>query len=1055
MRACLHCATLNPPGNRYCFGCGRALQLSCSSCGERMPPDARFCGACGTPAQRPRPLGTASDEAEIKHATVLFADIVSSTRLIADMDAEQSLQFLAPVVASMAQAVVRHGGIIGRTLGDGLMALFGAPQAHEGHAVLACETALALHAAVAEFEGIRLRIGMHSGEVAILTRAEGIERDLLLHGVAIHLANRVVSMADAGTTFMTGETLALAASQYDAELVGIRQAQGFDAPVRLHRLVGPKGGASRESALRAGQTVLRGRAAEMARLNEAQRAAQAGRSRIVGIVGAPGSGKSRLCAEFADECRRRQVPVLEARAQLYGHATPLQPVLEFLRSAVIRVAPGDDAAAVRWRVAALVQTMGVDSPQDRALVNEFLGVADDTGATQGLSAKARRSRLLALVGGMVRHVVTRQPTVILIEDLHWMDEASAEFFAALVDSVADTPTLLAVNYRPGCRAPWMARDSFSEIAVSELLQEDMVALVEQLIGERPETHGLALRIAQRSGGNPFFAEEMVRALVADGTLVGSPSQRQLGVELGVDANDAPLPATLQAVIGGRIDQLDDAAKSLLQLCAIVGKDFPLGVLQFVIGISPVELRRRLDALCAAEFLATPSRVNFDLYSFRHPLIQEVAYQTQLKRKRKPLHAEVARAMESFYENVGDEFAGLVAFHYEAAGLLLEAAGSLGRAAVWISGTDTAQALRNWQHVRELLLEQPDEREIGVLRSRASTQIALLAWREGIPVEQVKPLLDEALAWARRHDERMVPMLLFLEGRNHIASGGSADFYVDCMQQALDIAAGSDPTGRRAILNTALSQAYGWAGLLREALAASDAALADIGGADAGAQFLGYRTEYWALNLRGRILARMGRLDEAQDCFEKMLSIPHGDLDPTVRFIAHMGSLEIALTRTDTSRAQGHALQVALIAQQQPNPYLRMFALAAQGLSHGIAGDFAAALVAYGASLDLLRASRVAMEYETELLASVCECHLALGQHEAAARVARETVEIARARATRLPECRAYLVLAAVAEAPGEASDHLSRAEDLIRRTGVDIHFAPLRDMDAPAPCGSS
>src|SRR5688572_30661374 len=186
MTACSRCTTLNPPGNRYCFGCGQALQRACTGCGERMPLEARFCGACGTPAeQRPPPLVQSSAEAELKHATVLFADIVSSTRLIAAMDAEQSLQFLSPVVASMAQTVVRHGGTIGRTLGDGLMALFGAPQAHEGHAALACQTAIAMHEAVAEFEGIRLRVGIHSGQVAIHTRADGIERDLLLHGKAI------------------------------------------------------------------------------------------------------------------------------------------------------------------------------------------------------------------------------------------------------------------------------------------------------------------------------------------------------------------------------------------------------------------------------------------------------------------------------------------------------------------------------------------------------------------------------------------------------------------------------------------------------------------------------------------------------------------------------------------------------------------------------------------------------------------------------------------------------------------------------------------------------
>lgn len=1006
-----------------------------------MPLEARFCGACGTPAERPRPLGMASAEAELKHATVLFADIVSSTRLIADMGAEESLQFLSPVVASMAQTVIRHGGTIGRTLGDGLMALFGAPQAHEGHAMLACQAALALHEAAAEFEGIQLRIGMHSGEVAIHTRAEGIERDLLLHGVAIHLASRVVAMAEPGTTFLSGQCLALAAPHYDADLVGVRQAHGFDTPVHLHRLIGLRSESPRHDAGQASRSVLRGRAGELARLREALVEAGTAGSRIVGIVGAPGSGKSRVCAEFADECRAAHVPVLEARAQLFGHATPLQPVLEFLRSAVIRVAPGDDAAAIRARVATLVEDMGDEAPQDQALLNEFLGVADDTGATQGLGAKARRTRLLGLIGRMVRHLA-HGPTLILIEDLHWMDAASAEFFAALVDALDGTPTLLVVNYRPGCEASWMARESFCEIALAELAEEDILALVAQLTGEHPELDALALRIAQRSGGNPFFAEEMVRALVADGTLVGHPSRLQLGDK----PVDAPLPATVQAVIGARIDQLDDAAKSLLQLCAIAGKDFPLGVLQGVVRVPQRELRRRLDALCTAGFLATPSRVNCDLYAFRHPLIQEVAYQTQLKRKRAPMHAEVARAMEAFYESAGDEFAGLVAHHYEVAGLPLAAARSMGRAAVWISGTDTAQALRHWQKVRELLLDQPEAPEVGVLRSRASTQVALLGWREGTPVEQIKPLLDEALVWARRHDPRTVPMLLFLEGRNHIATGGSADFYAECVRQALHIAGGMDPTGRRAILNTALCQAYGWAGLLREALAASDAALAEIGGADAGTQFLGYRTEYWALNLRGRLLGRLGRFDEAQQCIERMLSIPAAELDPTVRFIAHLGALEIAAARADIAGAQQQALHVELIARQQPSPYLRVFALGAKGLAHEVAGQFTLALEACDESLALLRGAGAAKEYESELLANKAACHLALGDHDMALRVGREALDISRSRATRLSECRAWLVLAAATRDEDEMQACLLKAEDLIERTGAVTLLPQLREI---------
>jgi class 3 adenylate cyclase/tetratricopeptide (TPR) repeat protein len=997
-------------------------------------PAARFCGSCGVGLGAAVADELAGSAPEFKHVTVLFADIVSSTQMVAAMDAEQAMDFLAPVVDAMVHAVMRYGGTIGRTLGDGVMALFGAPQAREGHALLACQAAIELHASTARFPGIHLRVGLHSGEVVIDASLDAPDSERRLHGATIHLASRIIAMADPGSTFLTGDTFALARSHYDAQAVGLREARGFEAPVQVYRLTGPRRAFASDlmSLQGVARTPLYGRERELAQLQQALAEAAGGSARIVGLVGAPGTGKSRLCAEFASRCRSRHIPVFEARAQLYGHATPLQPVLEFLRSAVLEVAPGDDAAMVRLRIAQHVRAMGEPFEQDGALLAEFLGVAPEGAQAPGGSAPSRRARLLHVVGQMVRRLATGT-TVIVIEDLHWLDAASSDFLVTLTEALAGSPTLLLVNYRPGYSAPWMASAGFGEIALRDLEQDDVARLVAELLGHRPQLRELAHRIAQRSGGNPFFAEELVRALSTEGTLVGS----------------APLPSTVQSVIGARIDQLSEARKSLLQLCAIVGKDFPAVVLERVTPVKPKELRRQLDELCTAEFLVPLGRGAVDWYSFRHPLIQEVAYRTQLKQRRATLHALVARAMQAFYESWGDEFAGLVAYHFEAAGQELEAAHHAARAAAWISATDIPQAIRQWQHVRELMQHQPDTPDNNLLRSRASTQIAWLGWREGVTAEAARPLIDEALAWARVSDPRIIPLLLLLEGRIHMASGGAADHYADRVHEALRMPGGHDQAGRRATLHAALSQALGWGGLLKEALEANTAALEEVHAIEPfDEQFLGYRVEHWAISLRARILMRMARFDQARECLARMLSIERRALDPTVRFIAHMGSLEMASALGETGPALEHAQQVAAIAAEHPNAYLRVFALAAQGLSATIRGDLDAALAAYGDSLASLRASRAAMEYESELLASLAECHLRSGHRAAALETAMQALAVAQAQTTRLPQCRALLVLAVLAmesELPDgqEPQSLLARAEQLIERTGAAIYLPQL------------
>jgi tetratricopeptide (TPR) repeat protein len=742
---------------------------------------------------------------------------------------------------------------------------------------------------------------------------------------------------------------------------------------------------------------------------------------------------------------------LEARAQIYGHATPLQPVLEFFRL-LFQISPGDDSDLARRRITERVLAIAPTFEADLPVIFEFLGVASSESPPSLLQPKARRARLLDIVRHIVRQV-GGETSVIIVEDLHWLDEASEDFVLTVVDAVAGTRASLILNYRPSYSAPWMTSSNFHEISLSELGPGETSGLVEELLGTRPELRNIRQQVAARSGGNPFFAEELVRSLVENGVLLGYAGVYSQGRRNGENS----LPATVEAVIGARIDRLGESEKTVLQIGAIIGKEFPLVVLQQVIGRVAANVESVLSRLCEIEMLQDQTIADTRQYAFRHPLIQEVAYMTQLKARRSALHASVARAMKSYYWDRLDEFAGLIAHHHEAAGQLSDAANFSARAAKWVGSTAPAQAIKHWQKVRRLMQDQQRSHADDALRIMASSQIAWLGWREGMTAEEATPYLEEALRWARETDDTMVSMLLFVDGRITVASGGSADTYVDRVKEALSLVKKGHHAGRFATLNCALSQAYGWAGLMNEALIANDAAMEGVSDVEHfDHQFLGYRVDHWAVSLRGRILVRLGRFGEAEACFQDMLRIEDRLFDPTLQFIPHLGYVDLAWCRGDADLAKKHAARVAEIADKSGTAYLRVYAFACSGTAKGLAGDYPGAAQDFAEGLAFVETARASLGYEPELFASLADCHLQMSQPDLAVLAAKKAIDAARQRNTRLAECRASIICAAalVAEhgtiARSEAEELLKRAEALIERTGAVIYQPFLQRNRASA-----
>lgn len=1020
------------------------MSLVCRHCGQECGPSARFCGACGTPQSAAAPATAAAPAAsvwgELKQATVLFADIVSSTEQIADLDAEQAMERLGPALARMCESVEKFDGTVVRTLGDGVMAIFGAPKALEGHALLACEAALDMQQVfAADGQGLRIRVGLHSGQVASDPRhADG--KGGGTHGLTIHLASRVVGLADPGGICLTESCHALVRSLCEVQPMGKHVLRGISGQSGIYALTGLKTASAAQHFHQSSLTPFLGRDREIDLLKEALRVTELGQARVVGISGEPGAGKSRLCHEFVQWCRARQVPVFEVRAQPYGHATPLQPGLSLLRTFFFRISPLDDAAAARGRIVERMAELGPPAETDLALLYEFLGVAQAGSPPSALNPKARHVRLLNVVRELVKHDAATT-SVLLIEDLHWLDEASEEFVATLVEAAAGTQTMLVLNYRSSYRLPWAQFDNFEKVDLGQLSARETEHLVKELMGFRPGLDDICGLVAKRSGGNPFFAEELVRSLVESGYFQENSDFRSSGLE----AIERALPATVQAVIGARLDRLGEPEKTLLQMCAIIGKDIPLAVLEHMASPLAKVIEKGLDGLCHAELILPQPAVGGRRFTFRHPLIQEVAYSTQLKVRREPLHCAVALAMEVYYRDQLDEYAGLIAYHYESAGQLVDAAHHAARAAQWVGSTNSALAIKHWHKVRALLQEQPRSARADGLRVRAGGQIAVLGWREGLTLQEVQPFIDEATELAGEVDRRLIQLLLMVEGRMLQATGGPADGYVERIQKALSLMGPEADSGRAATLNAALSHAYAWAGLLEQALAANDLALEGLNDIDKfDREFLGFSIEQWVFNIRVRLLNRMGRFDEAQSYLQQMSAEAELSDDPVMRQIAHHVYVDLAWCKNDAALARKHAAAVASIAEKHQNPYSRVFALSCDGLSQLTARNFDNAKQMFFEALQVIKSTNVAVDFEAEMLVGLGECDQHLGNFKQALIFAREAVLVSRQRSNRLAECRALIVWGGALVADNEpdgvgaAEIMFEQAEQLIRLTGARI-----------------
>ena len=680
---CPSCNQDNAGDASFCEGCGTKLELICPACKASVSPGARFCKKCGTaiaPAKvaastivsSPKSQiivaadGAASD-CERKTVTALFADIKGSTELMEELDPEEARAIIDPALKLMIEAAHRYDGYVVQSTGDGIFALFGAPVAHEDHPQRALHAAIAIRDELGRrAEGVKqpgqpaveVRIGINTGEVVLRMVHTGGHTEYTPVGHAANLAARMQTLAPTGGIVISEDTRRLVKGYFELRGLGPTEVKGISEPINVYEVVGA--GLLRghfELAARRGLTKFVGREREVAEMKRALELARGGHGQIVAAVAEAGTGKSRLVYEFKTmlpgDCK-----VLEAYSVSHGKASAYLPVLELLYR-YFGIEEADDKAARRAKIEMRISALDPALKDTVPLLYTLMGLHEGPDPHAQMDPQIKRRRMLDAIKRIILRESLNQPTVVIFEDLHWIDGETQALLDLLADGIANARVLLLVNYRPEYRHEWGNKSYYTQLRLDALGRQGAGEMLSTLLGEGVELDPLKRMVIERTEGNPFFIEEMVQALFDEGALV-----RNGAVKATRQLSQMRLPPTVQGILASRIDRLGAEQKELLQTIAVIGRESSVAVIRQMASPSGGELEQMLSVLQAGEFIYERQAAAGVEYTFKHALTQEVAYNSLLIERRKVLHERAAVAMESLYGERLDDHLSELAHHYE-------------------------------------------------------------------------------------------------------------------------------------------------------------------------------------------------------------------------------------------------------------------------------------------------------------------------------------------------------------------------------------------------------
>ncbi|MGE5129726.1 MAG: adenylate/guanylate cyclase domain-containing protein [Sphingomonadaceae bacterium] len=635
--------------------------LKCPHCGTALPATAKFCIECGRPVttaaiawgcatvRQHEAAATAEPQGERKLITVLFADLKGSTELIADRDPEQARRLIDPVIEHMCHAVEQHGGTVSEIMGDGVMALFGAPIAAEDHAARACHAALTMLELVRHYDDeiqhacgfpIQIRVGLNSGDAIVQMTGRGLHKSYTAIGLTVHIASRMEQMAKPGTALATADTVRLAKGCLEVTPIGPIHVKGVDRAIEAAEIRRAATTRSRfDTAPGRALTRFVGRDAELQVLQDAfMQVVRERVGRLLAIAGDAGMGKSRLVYEFLRTLANKDVLALDGGPAPYGSGAPYRPGAHILAQ-YFHVVDEDDAATVREKVAGGIIALGGETDRIVVPVLALLHALPASNSFHGLPVNERRQQVAAALLWLARHVAADRPVVLVYEDLQWITSDTRNFLETLVANPVPS-MLVIVTYRADYDARLPTTADTLELRLDGLTVEGARALSDALLGADASLEGLKDELGRRSGGNPLFIEEHVRSMVDSGDLAGEPGRYRLAA-LRQEIEIAP---TVRAILAARIDRLSHEEKHLLQAIAAVGAVAPVGALARVLDLPIPALRRSLMRLQVTGLLIERTGQHELEYEFKHSLTQAVAYETLVFERRRELHRRIMAAL---------------------------------------------------------------------------------------------------------------------------------------------------------------------------------------------------------------------------------------------------------------------------------------------------------------------------------------------------------------------------------------------------------------------------
>ncbi len=765
---------------RFCGNCAAPLPNRCSQCGFENPVSFKFCGQCGStlqagvPAEPLPPRGDTSSELAVRIApersvadahdeerktvTALFADIKGSMDLMEELDPEAARALVDPALHLMIDSVNHYNGYIVQSTGDGIFALFGAPVAHEDHPHRALYAALRIQSEMGKYSArlreagnppIEVRIGVNTGEVVVRSiRTADAHTEYTPIGHSTSLAARMQTLAPTGSIAITEATRKFTAGYFELKALGPTRVKGVSEPVNVYEVLGLGALRTRlQISAQRGLAKFVGRDQEIEQLQRAFALSRGGRGQIVAAVAEAGVGKSRLFHEFKLMSQSDGF-VMEAFSVSHGRASAYLPIIELLKN-YFRITDQDDERIRREKITG--RMLALDRALEEAMPYLFavLGVQDGGSPLDDMESNVRRRRTRDAIKTLIHRESLDHTLLLIFEDLHWVDAETQALLELLTDSIGTAHILMMVNYRPEYAHHWGNKTYYTQLRLDPLGRQNAAEMLCELVGDADEVQGVKDVIAARTEGNPFFMEEMVRALFDQGVLT-----RNGTVKLTKPLASMQIPPTVQGILAARIDQLTSGEKELLQTLAVIGEEFSLGLVRRVARRSEDELTRGLAKLQLGEFIYEKPAFPESEYTFKHALTQEVAYNSVLFERRREIHGRAAAAIEELFAEKLDDHLAALAHHYGRGGNAAKAVGFLRLAAVQ-ARTRSAydDSIRYVNEALGLLAGMPDSLE----RDREEIAIQgirgpLLAATQGFASADLADCLNRGLTLCQRIGE---------------------------------------------------------------------------------------------------------------------------------------------------------------------------------------------------------------------------------------------------------------------------------------------------------------